>query len=610
MKAILLGLLFFAGSASAKVVQFLYIEAGEGNSSGGHVALQLGEEVYHYQYENGFIRLFKKNAEAFRINYQLLQNRTLHIADLDLSNTAYDQLSNHFKVQFLGQKQHHNHLQALQSDRSLLQAMLAWKTDKPTATSVDPDQLPRLPGAGLFYYNVDLRGSKKLTACDTEQSSTAIFSKVSQQLETHYGKHFLPEKIFALKKALATLSPNYTSEKSALHYSFSEHYSDLLNGLLALQVLQESQPLAESACFQVNLPEMGLNDSEINNAKALQQDLLQSAQALMRSNRPDWGYALFVTMARLIVLEQSIQTRQWAFLDDTDEKAVAIPKQLLTLYASHLQKQRHNDLQRLRKTVAEIAHSSKVFERRYLKLEMAANRYQQWVESDTTGGLRYQSEQALPKKSVPVHHFILTDLSTEQLEQALHYQKMAADRLVKEDSNRNGYNLVTKNCVTALLAQINVATSGQSEEMLGGKIDPELNFIPFQAFDSVQDTYKITKITELPAYRMQELAKLYDRDNNSLVYLRESNIFSSSLYKHNPDDSWFVFFTDDSVLLRPLFGAVNTAAATSQSVLGLLRWPFDGGRGIKIGARGVLASLPELVFFNIRKGSYPYPIGK
>jgi hypothetical protein len=57
-----------------------------------------------------------------------------------------------------------------------------------------------------------------------------------------------------------------------------------------------------------------------------------------------------------------------------------------------------------------------------------------------------------------------------------------------------------------------------------------------------------------------------------------------------------------------LFGAVNVLAASSQSVYGLLSSPFDEGREIKIGLRGVLASLPELVFFNIRKGSYPYPI--
>jgi len=190
----------------------------------------------------------------------------------------------------------------------------------------------------------------------------------------------------------------------------------------------------------------------------------------------------------------------------------------------------------------------------------------------------------------------------------LRRQKMAFQQLSQEDNDRNRYYLLTKNCVTELLGHINAAFSGQSNELVTSVIDPMLNFIPFQAFDAVEDTYNIVKSEELPAYRIQALAKMYDREVNSLVYLRESNVFSSTVYNHNPDDSWFVFFTDDIILFRPIFGVVNTLAATGQSIWGLLRWPFDGGRDIKVGARGILTSLPELAFFNIRKGSYPYPI--
>nr|WP_143341562.1 hypothetical protein [Crenothrix polyspora] len=108
--------------------------------------------------------------------------------------------------------------------------------------------------------------------------------------------------------------------------------------------------------------------------------------------------------------------------------------------------------------------------------------------------------------------------------------------------------------------------------------------------------WQVFDLRVFPAYRQQKLTALYIREVDSWVYARESNIFSSSLYNHNPDDAWFVFFTDDTLWFRPLFGAVNTLAATSQSLLGLLRLPFDGGREVKIGVRGVLTSLPELAF--------------
>lgn len=606
MNAVLLGLLLFAGSVDAKVFQFLYIEASEGNSSGGHVAVQLGDDVYHYQYEKALIRLFKHHADAFQVNYQLLQNRSLHIADIEVSDSAYDRISDYFKLRFFGQTQRLKHLQALQQDQFLLRALLQWKAGEPIPLDT-PEILPQLPGAGLFYSAGNFGVAKKtLAGCDTMHPSAKTIAEARQQLEIRYGKNFLSEKIISLTKEIGKLSPANTNDAS--HYSFSERYSDLLNGLLALQVLQRYRPLTDNACFEADLPHLRLNDADIRQAKKFQEDLLHTVQSLMASKRPDWGYALFVTLARLIVIEQSIQARHWTFLDDTDENAIAIPKQQLALYDGHMQEQRRGDLVRLHEAVADLGGSSGSYERRYVTLEMAANRHHQWLESDKTGALRYQSEQPQPEKSIPSTRFLLTDLSTGQLEIALHHQEMEAERLITEDSDRNAYHLLTKNCVTALFELINEAVSGQSEKMLGGFIDPKINFIPFQAFDSVQEAYNVANIRELPAYRQQKLTKMYNREVDSWVFARESNVFSSSLYNHNPDDAWFVFFTDDTILLRPLFGAVNTLAATSQSVLGLIRWPFDEGKEIKTGVRGVLASLPELAFFNIRKGSYPYPM--
>ena len=100
------------------------------------------------------------------------------------------------------------------------------------------------------------------------------------------------------------------------------------------------------------------------------------------------------------------------------------------------------------------------------------------------------------------------------------------------------------------------------------------------------------------------LARMYRQDNKARVYLRESNTLSSTLYRRNPADSAFLFFTDDVVPpIRPLLGAVNIVAALGVSAAGLFALPVDGGDLLRAGLRGVLFSLPELVFFNIRKGS-------
>jgi hypothetical protein len=84
------------------------------------------------------------------------------------------------------------------------------------------------------------------------------------------------------------------------------------------------------------------------------------------------------------------------------------------------------------------------------------------------------------------------------------------------------------------------------------------------------------------------------------AWLGELNAATAAGYRRGPDDSTFVFFTDDTLAARPLLGAVNLAAAGAEGALGLLTWPADGGRRLQGGA---LYSLPELTFVNIRKGT-------
>ncbi len=75
---------------------------------------------------------------------------------------------------------------------------------------------------------------------------------------------------------------------------------------------------------------------------------------------------------------------------------------------------------------------------------------------------------------------------------------------------------------------------------------------------------------------------------------------------YHSDDAFFVFFTDGDLVFRPVGGLFNTAAGIGQSIWGFLSWPFDAGRNLQSGAKGILMSLPELLFFNMRKGSYKY----
>jgi len=63
------------------------------------------------------------------------------------------------------------------------------------------------------------------------------------------------------------------------------------------------------------------------------------------------------------------------------------------------------------------------------------------------------------------------------------------------------------------------------------------------------------------------------------------------------------------VAARPLFGAANVLTGLGATVAGMIALPVDGGKTLWAGLKGVVFSLPELFFVNIRKGSFDYVAG-
>ena len=60
------------------------------------------------------------------------------------------------------------------------------------------------------------------------------------------------------------------------------------------------------------------------------------------------------------------------------------------------------------------------------------------------------------------------------------------------------------------------------------------------------------------------------------------------------------------MLLRPILGITNFLWGTANSIGGVFTLPIDGGERFHQGLRGMFYSLPELVFGNIRKGTYGF----
>ncbi|MEO6027884.1 MAG: hypothetical protein ABIR79_13555 [Candidatus Binatia bacterium] len=169
------------------------------------------------------------------------------------------------------------------------------------------------------------------------------------------------------------------------------------------------------------------------------------------------------------------------------------------------------------------------------------------------------------------------------------------------------YDLVRRNCVTETFHTIDAVLGADAEAALGGRVAiNEWRAIPAIATRAVRRTWRVTASDTTPSYRQERVAALARAGNPVAVRLRESNTLTSTVYRRSLDDSAFLFLTDDVLLLRPLLGAANLGVGVGASVLGVLQAPLDRGAGLRAGLRGVLWSVPELFFVNVRKGSFDW----
>lgn len=634
INAVLIALMLCPAPASAASFEYLYVEASEGNSSGGHSAIQFGDEIYHYQHhDSGLIRLLKQDKPEFHFLYRFLQNRRIHLSHVEVSEDTFDILRKHFKLQFLAQDQQFKQLNDLHKDRVLLRRLIYKQNSDDSYLDADFSAVLRLNGAGLFYSDPELDKQNRdwhirhLSALQSQLSKSV--ERVRKKIEQEYGPEYLSYRRQQITSRIKALTPSrWPVVKPILSKddfppvinSFADSYADYLTGLVAIKVLMEERPLRTDAFFLTDEP---VTQEEKKVLKRLSDQLSLSLLKSVNSGRPDWGYALLINMARLVAVDLSLQLGQWVYIDDFTMDSEWVSADQFAQYAEQMQIQINDALANLMQTRKALLNPGELTEANYSNLEMSFNRYFELLKGGQKKAVRFIGEKALPTKSTSLPDWVAPELTQHQLKSALHDLDNYEIKLFQELEEHYRYDLITRNCVTELFRTIDQALLQQSKvdfepskqtemlrqestKRLGGNISASYNFIPFLSFQSVQEHYKVTTSAMLNSYRGQQLEKLYDRNNGLMSVLRESNTFTSTLYTYNPDDAFFVFFTDDNLIFRPLFGLFNTAAGIGQSVFGFLNWPFDAGKNLKSGATGVLMSLPELMFFNMRKGSYKY----
>lgn len=580
---------------SAKALEYLYINASEGSASGGHVALRFEKETFHFQhYDGGLIRLVKHLNLDFDYQYRYLENRQFYLAPIELSDATYSQLNNYLTGMFFQQKQQNKLFKELNRNLMFFKQSLN-------------HPLLSLKGAGLFTVQSDnsQRNNTKLN----------VQAKLLRLIERQYGNDFLHAKISELTKKRKEI-PNTlwdindlklkTNTFVKVPYSFASQYLDISNKLLFLKTMMHGATLNEKDYFTVDDINFKLKGSEIEHLKSFQHELLSSLTRLLNSNRPDWGAAAFVLYARILSLDLSIQSGRFVFLDSFQPSSKTADQAKVKKYTQLFQAQKDQALSYLKKQKELLFSSKLIKEKDYSLFEVVSNYYHERKSGlNYLQAIRVSGEQRLPLKAINFPKAMYPQLDEEKVKATIANLEAYKHEYKQQITQLYQYDLFSRNCVTEIFSTIKQSgIDDKALHQLRTYIKNDFaTFIPFKSFNSLT---KNNSVKTQGSFRQQTLAIMYAEENDAKVFLREFNTISARDYKFNEQDSLFLFFTDDSIWSRPLFGTGNLLLSVGYGVYGGLVFPFDSGKTLKKAIMGAVMSLPELVFFNIRKGSYQY----
>ncbi len=592
----LLGPLFLLGlvpclsappaSASAEPsLDFVYVDSTVDEAAGGHSALRLGDSVFHYQYyPDGLFLLVNDPWDDFRYLNNDLHNRSMTITRVTVPGPAFETVRSTFYFRYVLQERSLLALDRLIGERDLRRKL-----------AVGDDRLA-IEALGLF----SATGAVDPHALD-----------LRSLVEAGYGELWLGRSRSAvddeLEKLLALTEPVTGDPSEIPPIPWSVRLHELLELRQALLFLDEARPLADDVLLAADANGGPVSGQERAAFEEFRADVAESILTLLGSSRPDRGRELLVQMARYQALSRTLATGVLATLDPFSDGARRVALDEMPAERRHLDRlvsDAGEAVGAFRRAMAdEPDHRSMAYNR----LEAAQGRLYELEGSQRhERPARIEEGNLVPCRSGELR--IPLPGTAEERREAAQRAEREAERYRRVVAEAFSYNLFTRNCSTELVRLVDgsFSTPELARVSLGGLLQPGegYSFIPFRLSDTVREVYPESATTHLPSWRLRQLERLYEREGRS-TWLRESNTLTSTLYTPSPqDDTVFLFFTDDLIWPRPILGALNLAWAAANAAGGVLMAPADRGEHLVQSLRGMLFSLPELAFFNIRKGSF------
>ena len=547
-------------------LKFVYINSNTGQSAGGHFALIIGALVYHFVfYPNKLFHIQRESYKNFMDKYTTIQNRTATVHKISLSKKNYEKILNHFNLNYLIIEKHKYNLQQIQTNIQILKSLIEQK----------PFQVE---GAGYFTLKEISEHRSNLILLEKKPFRSSIQNLLSPK---NINLKLLNSKHFFIIDHSVFIDFNRKIELLFL--------KDILNGRMQLNP-------ENSFCTEIRIEKQTLNffkQFKKRKEKELGQKLNQNL--LFRS--------YIIDLARLLIVEKSIREKKLCALNIIRENSEYVTKEKLnTKEAKNRLEVTKKEIYRLQKNLDKEKNINSIS-----VLEKMLNHYYMMKEKKVLF-IHLQEKSFYPSKTGLVHYKLpISEQKKKRLTQ--NYQQLEKTYLTYSKTIRNMYkfNLFYRNCSTEIFHNLNqIYSKAEIKKIFGGNIQSPLLFIPLMASRNIKKKYLKQQTSIVLSYRKKHLKELYKQKSKISTYLKESNTLSSSVYKLNRQDGFFLFFTDDQIWTRPIFGIFNFSAGLLYSVYGLVKVPFDRGTSLKKGIQTSFYSLPELFFFNIRKGTFPY----
>jgi len=557
----------------APTLGWIHAEANTGGSSAGHLALRVGDVVYHVQQSgDGLLELNRDEWHTFRHLYAGLQNRTLAVAALEVSAADVERVEARLARAFVAQRAELARRERLALDVRWLEA---WR---------DGAAPPPLAGAGLLA-----------PAPTPDPQAEALRGRV----RAAHGEARLARERARVEAALAGFVPG------------ADGLEPLREALLlreALAALAEGFTLAEDALLPV--PEAlaaPLSAAERAGAARLAAAQERAVLELLASRRPDRGRALLLAIARHQALARSAASGRLVLLDayagrgERPPAGERVSRDTAARIAAEL-------APLVREGRARVLAGTEPDEARYNLLEVGAG-----VLREFEAGARGAPVRKLPRRATPAAARPVAFSPGGADASALARARRAARHALAAQEERihaaYRYGVLDRNCVTELARLLNDAfPPDEVARALGASLEPGagLTFIPFAFFDAAKGRLRVADVAEVPSHRERELARRLDAAPGLATRLAEATTLGSAIYAPRLRDGRFLLFTDGVFWRRPLYGLANLGFAAASGAVGVLAAPFDGAARLRAAASGAWYSLPELVFVNIRKGTFAY----